>query len=306
MTHVDPAADRWTAFAAGAVRLLDGAKGTELGARGVDLSLPLWSAHGVIDAPDVLLGIHRDHLAAGAQAVVANTFRTQPRTLARAGRAEDPATLTRRAVEIARQARDALAPEAVVFGCVAPLEDCYEPGRTPDGATCSREQAWMIDRLLEAGADAIAIETMGTAREALAAARAAAGAAPGRWMLSFCFKSTGPPGILAGGDSVVDMLPLLEGAFAVGVNCTAAPHVERQVGLLRRFLPGHVRVYASANVGALGDDGRWRQTDAVDPDTYAGYAERWLGAGATIVGGCCGTTPRTIAAMRPLVTSSAS
>ncbi len=63
------------------ILLLDGATGTELGRRGVDIRLPLWSARALLDAPEVLAGIHRDYLEAGAGAITANTFRTHHRSL---------------------------------------------------------------------------------------------------------------------------------------------------------------------------------------------------------------------------------
>ena len=64
--------------------ILDGATGTELDRRGVDCGLPLWSARAMIDAPDILKDIHKAYLAAGAQAIVTNTFRTHQRSLEKA------------------------------------------------------------------------------------------------------------------------------------------------------------------------------------------------------------------------------
>ena len=61
--------------------ILDGATGTELDRRGVDVTLPLWSARAMIDAPEVLEEIHVDYLRSGADAIVTNTFRTHERLL---------------------------------------------------------------------------------------------------------------------------------------------------------------------------------------------------------------------------------
>ena len=274
--------------------LLDGAKGTELGRRGVDLSLPLWSARGLLDAPEILASIHRDYLHAGAGIVIANTFRTSKRALQRADMEHEAERLTKLAVEIARRERDAVDPQRAVLGCVAPLEDCWHPERAPDEVEAERAHEWMISCLRDAGVDGLAIETMGTEREAIGAARAAERLMPGKWMLSFCFKSGGPPGMLLSGESVIDVLPMLDGAHAVGVNCVSAPAVEIQVRLLRHLLPDHVRIVAYANVGGMDDAGRWVQSDAVDPVRYAAYARRWRDGGASIIGGCCGTTPATI------------
>ena len=65
--------------------ILDGATGTELDRRGVDVTLPLWSARALVDAPEVLEEVHADYLRAGADVIVTNTFRTHERSLARAG-----------------------------------------------------------------------------------------------------------------------------------------------------------------------------------------------------------------------------
>lgn len=87
-------------LAQGRPLLLDGAMGTELDQRGVRTYLPLWSALGVLDRPEVVREIHRDYVTAGADVLTTNTFRTTRRTFAKAGR--DPMIadeLTHRSVE---------------------------------------------------------------------------------------------------------------------------------------------------------------------------------------------------------------
>jgi S-methylmethionine-dependent homocysteine/selenocysteine methylase len=279
------------------VLVLDGATGTELDRRGCDVTLPLWSARAILGAPLVLEQIHREYLEAGAGAVTANTFRTHRRTLAREGMGDRAAELTRRAVGIARRARDQVRPEAIVLGSVAPLEDCYRPDLAPDADACRREHAEMIDHLVSAGADMVLIETMNNLAEASAASQAAEARVPGRWMISFCTRGAGPPGVLLSGEPLRGLLEGLAGAFAVGVNCVPAPAVEAQVALLRRALPERVRVMAYANIGHADASGNWVITDAIDPARYAEYARQWVEAGASIVGGCCGTTPATIRAV---------
>lgn len=279
------------------ILLLDGATGTEVGRRGADISLPLWSARALLDHPDIVADIHRDYLEAGADAITANTFRTHRRSLTKAGLGDRAAELTGRAVEIARQMRDRYNPKAMVLGSVAPLEDCYAPELAPDAAACALEHGQMIEDLLDAGVDFILIETMNNLRESAAAAQQALAQAPGRWMISFCTKSDGPPGMLLSGEPLTDLLPSLTGAFSVGINCVAAPATESQVKLLRMLLPATVRISAYANVSKAGFNGQWISTDAVDPEIYAQYAARWVNDGATIIGGCCGTRPEMIKAI---------
>ena len=279
------------------ILLLDGATGSELDRRGVDVSLPLWSARAMITAPEVVAEIHRDYLLAGADAITANTFRTHARTLARESGGPAGAELSRRAVEITRAVRDEHSPGALVMGSVAPLEDCYRPELAPDADACRREHAELIGTLLDAGVDRILIETMNNLTEARAAVSAARQLAGDRWMVSFCMKSAGPPGTLLSGEPIAMILDELRDAPAVGVNCVAAPSVEAQVTYLRAMLPETTAIIAYANIGYADDAGNWVATDAVEPQRYAEYALKWVRAGASIVGGCCGTTPATIRAV---------
>jgi S-methylmethionine-dependent homocysteine/selenocysteine methylase len=279
------------------ILLLDGATGTELDRRGVDIGLPLWSARALLDAPEVLAEIHRAYLEAGAGAITANTFRTHRRSLAKAGLGQRAAELTGLAVALARRVRDEFRSDALVLGSVAPLEDCYRPELAPGAAACLAEHAEMIECLLEAGADLILIETMNNLPEAGAAADAARRLAPGRWMISLCTRPQGPPGVLLSGETAAPLLEQLHDARAVGVNCVPAPETEAQVRCLGDALPDDVRIMAYANVGHADEAGNWVSTDAVDPARFADYARRWVDAGATIVGGCCGTTPDTIRAI---------
>ncbi len=83
--------------------LLDGATGTELERRGVPSALPLWSAHALLESPQTVAEIHAEYVAAGAEVLTANTFRTQRRTLERAGMGERAEELTALAVSLARR-----------------------------------------------------------------------------------------------------------------------------------------------------------------------------------------------------------
>ena len=138
-------------------------------------------------------------------------------------------------------------------------------------------------------------------REARAAIGAARSAAPERWAVSFTMAAGDEPGLLLSGEPVRDLLSELEDAHAVGINCVSATAMQREVAMLRTLLPDHVPVMAYANVGEAADDGNWISTDAVEPARYAAYAKTWVDAGATWIGGCCGTRPATVAAIRTAI-----
>lgn len=272
--------------------------GTELERRGVELPLPLWSTHAIDHTPDLIGDVHREYLEAGADIITACTFRTNRRALERVGRGDEARSLTTRAVEIACNARDAINRAAVVAGSVAPLEDCYEPDLAPPSDVALEEHAEMVHDLISAGADIVLIETMNTRREAMAALSAAREAAPGRFMISFCPKPDGPPGVLRRGTSLADILGDFTDARAVGVNCIPVESIEANVRLMRALLPETVEIIAYGNSGHVAEDDTWDASGAMDPEAYATYARRWIDAGATIVGGCCGTRPATIRALR--------
>ena len=279
-------------LAARDVVFLDGATGTELERRGFRAPLPLWTADAAVRAPALLLQVHRDYLEAGCDIVTANTFRTTPYTLRALGREPEAAGLTARSVALARQAcRDA--GHGCVAGCVAPLEDCYHPERVPPPEIARREHALHVRNLVEAGADLLLVETMGTAREAHAAAEAAlASGLP--VLVSFILNAAGD--LLSGEDFDVAVAHLrdleVEGARVAGflVNCTP-----RQVALaaLERMESATDKrpIGAYANLGAPDSTRGWRWDVEATPEAYAAWALACRERGARLIGGCCGTTP---------------
>lgn len=275
--------------------LLDAAMGTEIDRRGVATRLPLWSAWGLIEAPDLVRAIHVDHLRAGAEVLTTNTFRTQRRALARAGSAHRAAELTRLAVRLARQAVGVVAPSHRVWiaGSVAPLEDCYSPHLTPSRGELLAEHAAHIAHLVTAGVDVLKIETMPTVREAEAATAVAV--ATGRPVLVgfTCDRA----GLLLSGETpaaaAAAVAPL--GPVALMINCTPADALQRALGELLQATSLPVGAYG--NVGHAEDEHGWASTDVLDPEAYAGHAAGWVREGARLVGGCCGTRPEHLAAV---------
>ncbi len=284
--------------------VLDGATGSELDRRAVDVTLPLWSARALIDAPDVLFQIHTDYLRAGAEVITANTFRTHRRSLAKGGLGDQARAFTLRAVQIARQAIDQY-PEAgarFVAGSMAPLEDCYAPELVPAQAECEREHAEIARHLKEAGADLILVETMNTVREARAAAQAAiANGLPA--IVSFVCDSAGR---LLSGETVTEAVRAIAplGAVGLAINCTPSATIHAPFAELcgaLRSQPAPVKVAGLyANIGHTDDVRGWVNTLDVAPLEYARLAAEWIELGANLVGGCCGTTPSHIAALRML------
>jgi S-methylmethionine-dependent homocysteine/selenocysteine methylase len=266
--------------------LLDGATGTELERRGVRSALPLWSVHALIEAPDQVAAVHQAYVAAGAELLTANTFRTQRRTLARAGLGDRAGPLTALAVELARRAGGRF-----VLGSAPPLEDCFRPDLVPDAETLEQEHAEHAGHLAAAGVDAVLAETMNTSGEAVAAACAAREAGLPVIVSFVC----GDGAALLSGEPLADAISAVAHAdpLAVGVNCLPPSRVPACLEVLRSCgLP--FAIYANLGAPVGGGTGR---TEWKDPQAFAALAEAWISAGARIVGGCCGTTPAHIRAL---------
>ena len=276
--------------------LLDGAIGTELNRRGVDTRLPLWSTWALLEAPDALAAIHRDYVAAGAEILTANTFRTHRRSLEKAELGGRAADLTAQAVRIAREAAGEH-PGVWVAGSVAPLEDCYEPGLVPDDRALKNEHSEMVAHLQQAGVDLLLVETMNCIREAVVATEAALLTGLPTIVGVVCGKEP----FLLSGEPVGEAARVLSalGPDSIVVNCTPTPdiHISLQEVMDSTELP----TGAYGNVGYADEEQGWVNTDSVEPGAYARHAARWLRMGARLVGSCCGTGPAHTAELRRLL-----
>jgi len=294
--------------------LLDGATGSELERAGLATGLPLWSTHALLESPERVGEIHAAYARAGAEIVTANTFRTQRRTLARVGLADQDAPLTQQAVGLARSAmrespgcdgdrsaRDVdggrehdrqATGRRWVAGSLPPLEDCYRPDLVPEEASLAREHGRQAELLAAAGVDLILIETMNSRREARAAAQAAALTG-----LPFVvgFVSWTPGQLLSGesfSEAAREVLDL--GAASVGVNCVPPASLDASRRKLRTLGVG---LLVSPNLGQPDDTTGFRRQDVAGPHGFAEALAPWLDDGASLVGGCCGTTPDHIRAL---------
>lgn len=278
------------------VVLLDGATGTELQRRGIRTALPLWSAEAILRAPAVIHEIHVDYINAGANIITANTFRTNPRTLEKAGKRNESEAWTAKAVTLALQSRDAHPSKThpvFVAGSMTTVEDCYRPEQTPPNEELEQEHTQFAKYLKNAGVDLILVETMNTIREAVIALKAAREAGVPT-MVSFIVTSYGN---LLGGELLSDAVKAVEllGPYAILVNCATCEVMDQVVPMLREQTSLHIGVYA--HVGVPDEVNGWNADPYATPENYLVHARQWLKGRVKIVGGCCGTTPKYIRLM---------
>ena len=261
----------------------------------------------------MLQAVQADYVTAGADILTTNTFRTHRRTLERAGVASRARELTQLAVQIAREAAQPAERLVFVAGSMSPLEDCYSPQLVPSDEELRREHAEMARDLADAGCDVLWVETMNTVREAVIAAQCARETGL-PVCVSFVVGPDGlPPDLITAGRGPTNRLLLLSGESiddavkavqpiepaAILVNCVPLAFSDQALAELREAHSGPIGLYA--NVGHADDVAGWTLTDDVLPQAYAQHAQRWLEQGARIIGGCCGTTPAHIAALRQII-----
>ncbi len=262
--------------------LLDGPVGTELLARGVPTPLPAWSAEALTTAPEVIRKIHAAYALAGATVHTTNTFRTRPATVG-----DRWESLARIAVELARSA---VPPTHRIAGSIAPLADCYRPDLSPPHARPDHRALATV--LADAGVDLLLCETFPHPGEALIAVQEAVSTGVETWVALTAGPSADlltPRELYEGASRAVDA-----GATTVFVNCVPASETLRYAEALARI---GVPFGAYANAGHPDEGVGWASGDP-GPSRYLEWARTWIGAGATILGGCCGTGPDHIAALR--------
>src|SRR5271165_767718 len=278
--------------------LADGAMGTVLYARGVFINRCYDELN--LSDPGLILSIHEEYLQAGAEILETNTFGANRFRLARHGLAGKVAEINAAGVRLARQAvehlKDKQAGEAWVAGSVGPLGVRLEPlGKTSldEARAAFAEQ---IRALAKAGVDMLIIETMPAldeAREALAAAREVAPDLPVLVMVTVDDESN-----CLDGSSPAQAAALLTewGAGAIGVNCSTGPAtVLTAIEAMRTATTLPLAAMPNAGMPRAVEG---RNIYLCSPEYMASFARKAIAAGAQIVGGCCGTTPNHIRAMK--------
>ena len=275
--------------------LADGATGTNLFAMGLSSgdNPELWN----VDHPDRILALHQSFVDAGADIILTKSFGGNCRRLMLhqlEGRVRE---LNRVAAEIAREAAGRAGRPVVVAGSVGPTGDLLAPLGPISEDEAFEAFVEQIEGLKEGGADVVWIETMSAPEEIRAAARAA-GAVGMPYTVTASFDTAGKtmmgvaPAALAALTAQFDPKPL-----AFGANCgVGASDLVMSILAMTQAQPG-AAVIAKANAGIPQWHGAHIHYSGT-PELMAAYAGLAVDAGARIVGGCCGSTPGHLAAMR--------
>jgi len=278
------------------VRVLDGAWGTELQKRGLEGGAcpELWNA----DNPDPVAAVAASYVRAGSDIILTNTFGANRFVLALHGAGARAGELARAGADISRGAAGA---DAKVFASIGPTGKIIMMGEVPaeDLASAFAETALAVE---QGGADAIVLESFSELAEAKIALQAVRDACDLPVVLSMTFDSGPDKTATMMGTSPGDLAAMAEagGAAAVGANCGLGPdNYVRVAELLRQAT--ELPIWIKANAGLPIADADGNTTFPMGPDQFAAFVPAIIEAGANFIGGCCGTTPDHIRAIRKVV-----
>ncbi|MGZ6315871.1 MAG: bifunctional homocysteine S-methyltransferase/methylenetetrahydrofolate reductase [Anaerolineales bacterium] len=282
------------------VLLADGAMGTMLHSHGVSFEKCFDELN--VSNPGAVAEVHRAYIEAGAQLILSNTFGANRFKLSKHGLDKQVREINRMGIELAKRTVSASFKDVLVAGDIGPLGIRIAPfGRVqPEQARAAFAE--QVDALCGAGADLIVMETMSDLFEILEAVKAAREVCALPVVASVTFTRDDRT-LLGDNPQKVARELSQAGADVIGVNCSGGPaQLLRILKQMRQAVPNG-RFWVKPNAGWPEQVGG-RIMYPADPDYFGEYAISFRAAGAHIVGGCCGTTPQHIAAMRKALDTS--
>jgi S-methylmethionine-dependent homocysteine/selenocysteine methylase len=281
------------------VTLLDGGMGQELIARSGDAPTPLWATQVMIDHPGLVRAVHADYFKAGATVATTNTYAIHHDRLVKFGLDGRFADLHAQALAEAAKARAAHG-SGRIAGSLGPLVASYRPDAHPPHDEAVAKYA-EIARLNAPGVDFFVAETVASLAHARAVLEGAKAGGKPVWLSVTVDDEDGTR--LRSGEAVADLGPIVRtgGAAAVLANCSAPEAMAAAINVFSTFgVPygAYANGFQSITKEFLKENPTVDALSArpeMTPALYADFALLWVAMGATIIGGCCETTPAHIA-----------
>lgn len=310
----------------GGVAVIDGGLATELERHGADLNDPLWSAKCLLSSPHLIRTVHLDYLEAGADIIITASYQATIQGFEARGfsRGESEALL-RKSVEIACEARKMYYDRCIEFAC-----DDSEDGRILKhrpilvAASVGSYGAYLADGseysgiygdeitvetlkdfhrrrvqiLADAGADLIAFETVPNKLEAQAYAELLE---EENIKIPAWFSFNSKDGVhVVSGDSLLECVSIAESCkkvVSVGINCTPPRFIHGLILSIKKVTTKPILIYPNSGESYDPEQKEWVQKTGVSVEDFVSYVNKWCEVGASLVGGCCRTTPNTIRAI---------
>ncbi len=288
------------AFASNRTLLADGATGTELQKQG----LPIGEApeRWMLDHPDAIAGLAQSYIDAGSDLVLTNTFGANAIRLGLCGLEDRVAEINTMAVRLARRAIEGCERRAFLLGSIGPTGEMLEPYGDLSANAARAAFLEQARALVAAGVDGLVCETFTASEEIALALDAAREASDGLPLVgSMAFDSGGCTMMGVTAEAAVAAMSAA-GAHVVGANCGVGPDALAAVLLRMQRAEPDARLWAKPNAG-LPELIGGRTVYRAAPDALAAFAYNMRAIGVAVVGGCCGTAPEHIRAMRAVMLS---
>ena len=289
-------------LARGETIILDGGTGTDIQNRGAPMNGDTWCAEVNLSHPDIVRAVHEDYIAAGAEAITANTFATSPLLFNALDRDGDLLMIDRAAMAIAKQAAEAT--NAAVAGSISTMRpmqagsDRNNLARDWPEAEARRLFRRKSRNLAEAGADFLMMEMLRDGDYAVWATEAAMETGLPVWA-GLSAERDGQGRLTGWGraDWLFEDIVKRQAALKPAVLCvmhTSPNDTDEAIGVVRRHWQGPLGVYPESGYFKMPD---WQFVDIIAPADLVRKSKAWQGQGATIFGGCCGIGPDHIRAL---------
>lgn len=287
------------------IAIIDGAMATELEARGCDLNDDLWSARVLLEQPELIRAVHLDYFNAGADIAITASYQATVDGFAKRGlNREQALSLMKKSVQLAQEARDEFwAKEEnrmgrvrpLIAGSVGPYGAYLADGSEYRGDYNLSEDELIafhrprIKALIASGADLLACETIPCGIEARALIRLLAEFPNTVAWFTFTAKDGEH---ISNGESIADIAAFLDKqpqAAAIGINCTSPLHIPSLVREIKKSSSKPIIVYPNSGEYYSAVTNTWH--GETSSDKFGLQSKEWFENGATLIGGCCRTTP---------------
>ncbi|XP_052169954.1 homocysteine S-methyltransferase 2-like [Diospyros lotus] len=317
---------------AGGVAVIDGGLATELERHGADLNDPLWSAKYLPASPDLIRKVHLDYLEAGADIIITASYQATIQGFKAKGFSQgESEALLRKSVDISCEARKMYHEKCNKFSgndagdnrilkhrsiLVAASVGSYG-AYLADGSEYSGDYGnavtlkflkdfhrRRVQVLADSGADLIAFETVPNKLEAQAYAQLLE---EEDIKIPAWFSFNSKDGVhVVSGDSLLECASIAEECkkvVAVGINCTPPRFIHDLILSIKKVTSKPILIYPNSGESYDADKKQWVQNTGVSDEDFISYVGKWCDAGASLVGGCCRTTPNTIRAIYTTLSS---
>ena len=297
----------------GNIKILDGGTGVEIRRRGYEVPYfteSIWSAQPLIDNPEIVEQIHYDYINAGAEYITINNYSLTQPILSRANIENRLTELTSLSIDLAINAKNRSKKDIKIIGSLPPLETSYRSDLVINKSDML-DNYRVIAAILENKVDVILCETMSSSIEAKTAVQAALETNSETWV-SWTLQGS-RSNTLPSGESIEQAFNELENVEpdAYLLNCCGANFVTDGMKILKNLTDKPIGGYANSslvesinNTTLVDSDPRISQQNNSTPLNeweYANETYKWIENGATIIGGCCGTSPNHIKELNKIV-----